>query len=202
MVSRIIDHLVSEAASPVLFFYFRHGDETKTSMTGLLRALLVQLLYQDDSLTEHFHQKCSFISPPELCSLPKLQDLMLETLKSQRSCFIVLDGLDECGQDKPRSKEISEAIIDWFEHVIQKCRAEGGHLRLLLSGQRDGILDQRLSEVPAIGLDTTNSHKQDIRRFAEEKALEIRQRFSVSMESQASIVSKVTDASDGELLHS
>lgn len=202
MVSRIIDHLVSEATSPVLFFYFRHGDETKTSMTGLLQALLVQLLYQDDSLTEYFHQKCFSISRPELCSLPKLQDLMLETLKSQRSCFIILDGLDECGQDKPRSKEISEAIIDWFEHVIPKCRAEGGHLRLLLSGQRDGILDQRLLEVPAIGLDNTDSHKQDIRRFAEERALEIRQRFSVSMESQASIVSKVTDASDGELLHS
>ncbi|KAH8880581.1 hypothetical protein GQ53DRAFT_669656, partial [Thozetella sp. PMI_491] len=202
MVSRIIDHLVAETASPVLFFYFRYGNDTKTSMAGLLRALLVQLLYQDDSLTEWFHQKFASISQSDLCSLARLQDLFIEAAKSQKSFFVILDGLDECEQDDPKSKGVSKAIIDWLdEQVIPACRAEGGYLRLLLSGQRDGILDRRLSEVPAIGLDTTYSHKEDIRRFAKERALEIGRRFSLSIEKQTSIVNKVADAADGMFLY-
>jgi hypothetical protein len=188
-----------KATSPVLFFYFRHGDETKKSMSGLFRALLVQLLYQDHGLTDYFHQECSALSQSELWSLAKLQNLMLETLKGQRSCFIILDGLDECGQDKAMSREISETIIDWFDQqAIPVCQSNGSHVRLLLSGQRDGILDRRLSKFLTIGLDNTSSHKQDIRRFAESRAAEVQQRFSLSPSSQASIATKVTDAADGK----
>lgn len=202
MVSRIIDHLRSEGTALVLFFYFRHGEESKTSMTGLLRALLVQLLYLDGNLTEFFHQKCSPISNSELCSLPSLRHILLQALRSQKACYIVLDGLDECEQERKKLKTTSEEIIDWFmDSVVPVCHGEGGTLHLLFSGQRDGILDRRLSAVPSIGLDNTTFHTQDIRRYAEARATEIRQRFSIKKEKQASIVSKVTDGSNGTAAH-
>src|SRR6266568_978066 len=69
LVSRIIDNLRSQTTAsktPLLFFYFKHHEETKKSMNGMLRALLVQLLYQDDTLIEYFYQKCCSTSTSQL----------------------------------------------------------------------------------------------------------------------------------------
>jgi len=202
MVSQIIDHLVAETVTPVLFFYFRHGNQAKTSFEGLLRALLVQMLYLDDSLTELFHQKFAPLGKSELSALANLQNVLLDTLQSQRDCFVILDGLDECGQESRTSKPTSEQIIDWFiDKVLPACQVEGGTVRLLLSGQRDGVLDKRLSTYPSIGLDLTAFHKKDIQRFSEQRAREIGKRFAISKESEISIAMKVTNRSDGKRPH-
>lgn len=199
MASHIIDHIASDTTSPVLFFYFRHGHEAKTSMAGMLRALLVQLLYRDDSLAEFFHRECSPLSPSQLCSLSKLQDLAVKALKSQNSCYLVLDGLDECGENSRASKQTSESIINWLNgELIPACHTEKSKLRILISGQRDGVLDQKLADVPAISLDSLDSHRKDIQRFVEQRLTAIRQRFSISNEAASSIVSRVISSCDGK----
>jgi len=198
ITSRIIGHLraraVSTNRSPVLFFYFRHGDETKTSMASMLRALLVQLLYQDDSLSEYLHQRCSSNSPSELRSVAKLQEVFLDALRSQRSCFILLDGLDECGCDGQTSID----IVGWLlNRAIPACHKEGGKLHLWISGQRDGVLDQQLLSVPSLNLDTALEHKKDIRSFAGSAVPKIIERFSQTRETATSVVERVATASDG-----
>ncbi|KAK0627418.1 hypothetical protein B0T14DRAFT_135829 [Immersiella caudata] len=203
VASRIIDHLQeSFPACRVLFFYFRHHDESKTTMTGMLRALLAQLLCQDDSLSELFHKSFSSMTQPHIRSLEKLQYLLTATLKSQRMCFIVLDGLDECVQDTSKSRETPGAIVEWFEDcLIPACHTEGANVRLLLSGQRDGVLDQMLKDAPAIGLDDLESHKNDIHLFIKERASKIRERFSMTREGELSILKKVSKSADGMFLY-
>ncbi|OCL02208.1 hypothetical protein AOQ84DRAFT_349486, partial [Glonium stellatum] len=202
LVSRIIDDLRSRIAAskaPLLFFYFKHKEETKNSMAGMLRAILVQLLYQDDTLIEHFYQKCCSISPSELRTLSVLKGLAQESLKSQRCCLIVLDGLDECRDGQDTRHEESEDVIEWFQNsVIPSSYSEGGHIRLLLAGQRDGSLDQRLSTYPAIKLDTADAHLRNIQDYAKSRASDIRKRFFLTSSNEAKIIMKVTTASKGE----
>ena len=202
LVSRIIDHLKSQTAAsktPLLFFYFKHHEETKKSMDGMLRALLVQLLYQDDTLIEYFYQKCCSTSTSELMTLSTLKELAQESLKSQHRCLIVLDGLDECGDGQNTRHEESKGIIEWFGNsVIPTSHSEGGCIRLFLAGQRDGVLDQHLSTYPGIKLDTTNAHLRDIQDYAVSRTSEIRERFSLNHDNQAEIIKRVTAASKGE----
>lgn len=99
LVSRAVEHLKSHPGTspiPLLFFYFKQHEEKKRSINGMLRAILVQLLYQDDTLVEYFYMKCCSASTSELTTLSVLKELAQESLKSQHRCLIVLDGLDEC----------------------------------------------------------------------------------------------------------
>ncbi|RYP51599.1 hypothetical protein DL768_003106 [Monosporascus sp. mg162] len=205
LVSRVVDHLRSEATTtktPLLFFYFKHHEETKNSMGGMLRALLVQLLYQDDTLIEYFYQKCCSTITSELRTLSVLKELAQESLKSQHHCLIVLDGLDECVSGQNTRHEGLKGIIDWFQNsVIPDSRSEGGCIQLLLAGQRDGVLDQHLSALPGIKLDTIDAHLRDIWDYAVSRVSEIRERFPLSHDMQAQITSKVTAASKGMFLY-
>ncbi|KAF2684142.1 hypothetical protein K458DRAFT_279973, partial [Lentithecium fluviatile CBS 122367] len=194
---------VHNAASkiPLLFFYFKQHEETKNSMDGMLRAMLVQLLYQDDTLIELFYQKCCSTSTSELTNFSALKELAQESLKSQNHCFIVLDGLDEC-RNGHKSYEESIRIIEWFQNsVIPESHSEGGSIRLLLAGQRDGVLERHLAACRSIKLDATDAHFRDIQDYAESRTFEIRKRFSLSCAKQAEIIKRVTAASKGMFLY-
>jgi hypothetical protein len=162
LVSRIIDHFRSQKVilrKPMVLFYFKHRDDAKRSMSAMLRALMVQLLYHDDTLLEYLHQKCSPMSKSELTTLPVLQELAKECLTSQDKVWVVLDGLDECGAQQNTDNKESWRIIEWFQNsVMPVSYSQGSRIRLLLAGQRDGYLDQQLSAHPGINLDTTNAH--------------------------------------------
>lgn len=202
LVSRIIAYLRSQrkaSTTPLLFFYFKHHEETKRSMDGMLRAILVQLLYQDDTLVEYFYRKCCSTSTSELVT--NLEELAVKSLKSQRRCLIVLDGLDECGGDQDIEHKESGVIIKWFKNaIIPTSHSEGRCIQLFLAGQRDGVLNQHLSAYPSINLDTTNAHIRDIRGYVESRTSEIGERFSLSHDSQTEIMEKVIAASKGSIL--
>ncbi|KAL6355459.1 hypothetical protein LRP88_11049 [Fusarium phalaenopsidis] len=60
LVSRIINFLQSRKDrlnGPVLYFYFKSRQEDKRSMSGMLRALLNQLIHQDDSAADCVRQR-------------------------------------------------------------------------------------------------------------------------------------------------
>jgi len=167
-------------------------------MTAMLRALIAQLLYQDDSLLEYLHQKCSSMSKSELLTLPILQELAKECFMSQDKAWVVLDGLDECVAKQGPDNMESWRIIDWFQNsVMPVSYSQGSHIRLLLAGQRDGHLDQQLSAHPGINLDTISAHIRDIQDYSKSKATEIRERFSLDPSDKAEIIKKVTETSKG-----
>ena len=164
----------------------------------MLRALIVQLLYQDDSLLEYLHQKCSSMSKSELTTLPVLQELTGECLMNQDKGWVVLDGLDECGSTQDADNKESWRIIEWFQNSVLpvSCPRKNG-IRLLLAGQRDGYLDQQLFAHPSINLDATNAHIRDIQDYSKSRAAEIRERFSLNSSEEAEIIGKVTRTSKG-----
>jgi hypothetical protein len=187
------------ADRPVFFFYFKHKDDRKNSMRGMLQSLLVQVIYHDDVLADYFHNKLSGVSPAELGSLSLLKQLFLEALESQPSCIVILDGLDECVEQSQGIRGTS-SIVKWFhDSVLPSCNAKGCDIRLLLSGQRDGVLDKELSAYDAwnIHVDKAQRHRKDIHNYAVEMAKQISGRFSLDKETEAMIISKVTDGSKG-----
>jgi hypothetical protein len=129
-------------------------------------------MYQDKTLVPAFYEKCSVVSNAEARQLHSLKTWAVEFLKSQNTCTIILDGLDECHHHTGESE--AKKILEWLLlFVIPDCEREGAIVRLLILGQKDGDLDDFLSGYPSIRLDTEVSHSNDVRSFVQARASEM-----------------------------
>lgn len=157
---------------PLMSFYFEYQREGKTKMADMLRLFIVQLLDQDNSALDHLQKKILPADPSQLHSVSWLQETVLDVILAQKHCHIIIDGLDECelGQQKD--------ILMWLlEKVVAESKAQGVCLNILVSGQRNGILDRLLSTFPAIRLDNQVPHLRDITIFSSVKLAQIRKEF-------------------------
>ncbi|KAJ8129490.1 hypothetical protein O1611_g4141 [Lasiodiplodia mahajangana] len=200
LASRIISHLRSLPGITCLFFYFKQSDDTKTSMNYMLRALLIQLITRDAGIAPELYQKCCVVSDSEARQLPSLKAWMTDLLKSQRSCMIILDGLDECNHKSAGDE--AQRILDWLTMtVIPDAEKEGSQIHLLALGQRDGIVDAALSKYPSIRLDDMGAHLDDIHLFTRSRASEIGERFGLESAEELTIIEKVTMTAKGMFLY-
>ncbi|KAI0200165.1 hypothetical protein F4808DRAFT_170914 [Astrocystis sublimbata] len=202
MASTIINKVRTEVGNfhtTCLFFYFKQSSDAKRSMECMLRAFLAQLLSQDKALIPAFREKCNAISNTEARRLQNLQIWTVELLKSQNACTIVLDGLDECHE---HNNGESRAILKWLlSSVLPDCEREGAIIRLLVLGQRDGDLDDVLSDYPSIRIDMQLSHSKDLKSFTQKRAAELGVRFGLDFEEEQDIVRRVTDTAKGMFLY-
>ncbi|RYP66506.1 hypothetical protein DL770_008790 [Monosporascus sp. CRB-9-2] len=158
LTSRVIEHLeqlrsynsAQGQEFSVIYFYFNHMQPDKRTLTGLLLALLSQLIHQDDVLLEQSYQWCLAVDQQKVHSSDTVRYLVSVLLKSQRLCFVILDGLDECvGDPSANPTEEQEQVIDWFDDLTVDPESKESHtckscVRLFISGQRNGVLDKRL----------------------------------------------------------
>ncbi|RYP43713.1 hypothetical protein DL768_009760 [Monosporascus sp. mg162] len=158
LTSRVVEHLeqlksynsAQGQEFSVIYFYFDHMQPDKRTLTGLLLALLSQLIHQDDVLLEQSYQRCLAADQQKVHSSDTARDLVSVLLKSQRLCFVILDGLDECvGDPSANPAEEQEQVIDWFDVLTADPDSKESHtckscVRLFISGQRNGVLEKRL----------------------------------------------------------
>jgi hypothetical protein len=203
IVSRIVDHLKSQMhqlEGALGFYYFKHDSVNgfRQTLSGLLRALLVQLLYQDDALLEYMHQKCAAISKSDLLREPFLKELMKGCLMSQKKVWIVLDGLDECADATEADGMETRRIIQWFQQeIFPRDSPQQASMRLLISGQRDGCIDSMLTGCPTINLEATDQHMLDVEHYTKARALQIKRRFALDSSEEAELVEKVVSTAKG-----
>jgi len=176
----------------------------KRTLTGLLLALLSQLIHQDDVLLEQTYQRCLAVNQQKIRSSDIICDIASVALKSQRLCFVILDGLDECIADLSANQaEEQERIIEWFDGLTTDPDSENSHIcessiRLFISGQRNGVLEERLNSHPSIQLETTTAHTKDIESYAKRRSADIRKKFRISTAIEEDLVNRVTSGAKGE----
>ncbi|EEU42654.1 uncharacterized protein NECHADRAFT_47446 [Fusarium vanettenii 77-13-4] len=174
LMSTVIERLLHERVAPngqsfVGYFYFKHRqNETHNAM---LRAVLEQLLSQNPALSDHLFDEVSLLEGVNLRTTAQLEKLVETAIESYTNLYLVLDGLDECANEEIKN------ILNWSLSLIDdKLRNSGSDLRIILSGQRDGVLDAKLVQQPSISLETS-AHNEDIRRYCELRCKEIAATF-------------------------
>lgn len=79
-----------------------------------------------------------------------LRELTAKAIASQRLCFLVSDGLDECSEEdlRPARHDSQREIIDRLEALMAPevaitpgSDSEGRRIHLLMCGQRNGFLE-------------------------------------------------------------
>lgn len=196
LVSAVVEKLLNEKNAAqnwtaVAYFYFKHGQSNKNTFNSMLRALLDQLIEQDQASSTHFHGRIATEADANLCSTQVLRDLVKIALEDYQAVYMVLDGLDEC-EDGEAAKS-----INWLISLANSAAiGQDAKLRILFSGQRDGVLDSLLASQPSISLDTS-AHLDDIHAYVQEFSNRIKDKFTLSTQIQQGIVSLVLSETKG-----
>ncbi|KAF4980975.1 hypothetical protein FZEAL_3132 [Fusarium zealandicum] len=194
LMSTVIGRLLSEkrtsnGQSSVAYFYFKHGHAR--THNAFLRAFLEQLITQSAALSGELFDELSAIEGENLRGSNKLQELVKKALQTFRVSFLVLDGLDEC------LKEETHRTVQWLLSMVND---EPGDqiLRVIFSGQRDGVLDVLLNGHSSISLETP-AHVDDIRHYCAGFCERIQKKFKLPQEMHDSILTMVTEESKGSI---
>ncbi|TKW56360.1 hypothetical protein CTA1_7211 [Colletotrichum tanaceti] len=201
LVSSIISRLLktqSSKPSPshsVAYFYFKHGNSEKNNHGSFLKAVLTQLISQDTATSQGFFQELSSQADVNIRSRESLQTLTRAALEEYRVSFLVLDGLDECDRGQ------AEVTVKWLLSLLDDDRYVGKtSLRILFSGQRDGLLDALLRSYPAICLESSK-HTADIERYCLQYVPKLRKKFPMTKELETDILSLVSTRAEGMFLY-
>lgn len=171
----------------VAYFYFKHKYSDKQTHNNFMRAMVEQVMTRDPTLLDHLFDDLASIDGVNLRSTRKLESLFMTSLEHFRTCFIVVDGLDEAlpGQ--------ADKSLKWLLPTASgRVPGTTTSIRLLLSGRRDGVLDHELSAQPSITLESISDHGVDIENYCAKIGTDIRSKFSISSEMERKIVSQVT----------
>jgi hypothetical protein len=192
----------SDRRFSVLYFFFKHHHPNKRDFTALLLSLLAQAILQDEVLLDLIYQRLIQTVQQKVRSLSLLRELVELALKAQIVCFVIVDGLDECvGIGTMTPEDAQDEVINWLEALIVTSSSsntvEHGSqqddrcTRLLISGQRNGVLEERLKSWPAIQVNSSSAHMDDIGEYSEVKTQQIQQKFSIDETIRLDIVRRV-----------
>ncbi|RYP59358.1 hypothetical protein DL769_008577 [Monosporascus sp. CRB-8-3] len=215
LTSRIVQHLDKLGSShradgspfSVVYFFFNHQQAEKRDAISLYLSIVSQLIYQDEVVLDYVYEKCHLHDHHTLRSSNTIRDLATEAVRYQRICYLILDGLDECVGTSAASPDTEQGkVLDWLGKLTStgedpQASTGGELLRIFISGQRNGVLDQWLSSYPSIQLDRMQAHYKSIESYTRFKTAKIGKKFKLSEEDIIQIISKVTGQAEGMFLY-
>lgn len=197
IVERLLEEVYVEGSHSdtlVAYFYFKHNQVNKQTHNSFLRALLEQIITRDPALSDHLFDELASINGVKLRSTRTLESLVVSSLEHFRICHIVMDGLDEAAPGE------ADKLLKWLLPTPHgQVRDTTTSIRLLFCGQRDGVLDERLSSQPCISLESAADHDIDIANYCAQLGARIRSKFSISSAMENRIVAQVTAQANGGL---
>jgi hypothetical protein len=159
LASVVVDEARHVQNSTVAFFYCKYDDERRNSFMAVARSVLAQVLSQNSHLLPYFHEKACVSGDAVLSSTAVAEEMLQTALNSCGRVYLIIDGLDECGQ-KERIK-----ISSLFPRITEALPPEDmDSIRCLFVSQDDGIAGKTLGHLPTIQITTEN--KEDLKDFA------------------------------------
>ncbi|KAM0794096.1 hypothetical protein BDR22DRAFT_815754 [Usnea florida] len=152
----------------VIYYFCNHQQASQTQASEVLRSFATQLLAQNTTLAPYIlEQFVNSGQKPTKRNLGKILERLIATLGSLR---IVVDGIDECGQDD--QDEIIEDLLRIKGPVVGACK-------LLLSSRKHPSISRWLHSKPTIRLDDNTDHvNSTISSFIRPRLQSLRNRFS------------------------
>ena len=188
----------------VVYFFFKHSVSEKNKPSALILSLISQLVCQDEVLLDVVYKKCLSVDR-KVRSISLIRELAAIAFGSQRFCFVVVDGLDECIGESAVSSESSQCeVINLFQSMMNHDDAQDSGptdrcVRLLICSQRNGFLEERLTGCLRLQLELKSDHIKDIETYSEAQSLLIQNRFPmyVDEKERKAIIDRVCSGAKG-----
>ncbi|KAI8169545.1 Zinc finger protein [Colletotrichum sp. SAR 10_70] len=164
-------------------------DPIMKSLIHILRRQISDI--QNTMSSQEFFEDFAKQNEVTIRSRESLETLTERALEEYRVSYLILDGLDECEREQARR------TVEWLLALLGLDKYSGKtSLRIIFSGQRDGLLDDILSEFPNIRLESSE-HNADIERYCLQYASKRQKRFRLNKDLETHIASLVTKGAQG-----
>ena len=185
----MVEECINLPSASTAFFYCKYQDDQRNTFLAVSRAILTQLVTQNQELLPYLYDKCLSSGQPSLVSSKLCEELLETMLTTIANTYIILDGLDECGLTERK------AIISFFTSIIEN-NATPGSIRGLFVSQNENDIKKMLRGASAVRLEE-NDNKSDIKGYATHWSLKIQERFKLSPDEQKYIVLAVCERAEG-----
>jgi hypothetical protein len=169
-------YLIEEASFPpesiVLYCLCSYGfgkvDSNACSLT--IRSLIAQIIKHRSDLLPHVYENYVKIGAP--ASLPRTREVLSDLLRTMKSAFLVIDGVDECGVAHQRQ------ILSELQSLLTR-NDEGNTMKVLVCSRETKEIGRRLGRVPKLSLSESKEEvDRDIATFTTKRLAELQERFS------------------------
>jgi hypothetical protein len=193
LASVVVDEARRVPNSTLAFFYCKHKDEMRNSFMAVVRSILAQILFRNPHLLPYFHEKASLSNSTILSSTDIAEEMLQTTLNSCERTYLIIDGLDECGQTE--RMKISSRFLKIAEALAP---AEMDSIRCLFVSQDDGAARKTLGNLPTIRITTEN--KEDLKDFAAVWHEKIEVKFGILRSNDTHIANIISARAQGKYL--
>lgn len=150
-------HRRSDPRIGIAFFYFTFNDDAKQDVSGMLRALLIQLSNRlDDGYTDlaSLHDRYGDGVPP----VPALMESLRRLIQKFQDVYVVLDALDESPRHERRER-VLDALADFRQWSLRG-------LHILVTSRDEVDIREHLNPLPAEDITMKNAGiDKDIQDF-------------------------------------
>ncbi|KAK2741021.1 hypothetical protein FQN57_005757 [Myotisia sp. PD_48] len=199
MASFLVDELDRRAAQPefpakVCYFFCDDKNETNRSATGILCAILHQLISSDYALVQHavpqFIQKGKQFTK----ELKTLWDILM-TIHADPDCgniILIVDALDECEENTRR------LFLDWVAEFTRKQKSGQNYLKIMITSRPEFSIARKMgwSEIQLRTEDEMDHINNDIRLVVYDRleALNFSEKFKLH------VANRLIEKADGTFL--
>jgi NACHT domain len=194
LASLIVDECQKSSASTA-YFYCKEDEDKRNDATSVFTGLLTQLIPQSRnfeqcrSLIPYCHEKSS----TEISPSPKTaEDLLTYFCNTFPSLFFIIDGLDECEQEKRKQ------ILGHLNKIVTMCDKQSpGKVRVLFVS-RD-LPDIKAALPTSTCFDLQNKDTvDDIKNYVKFRAEIVRKQFHLTLDQESEMVENVVTKSEGQ----
>jgi hypothetical protein len=168
---QIIKFIASDK-SLVIRHFCTYSHVASTKYENIVRSLLSQLIRGNGELVAHVYQDCILgKKTPSITTLEQLVCILCASITDEpgktRYLWIVLDGVDECEQNK------QSRLLSLMNQVTSKSASEGSTIcKVLISSRPSQILNKYLRKKQVISLsDESDQLNKSIRMYATQRLL-------------------------------
>lgn len=190
--SHVINHIQQNYVGEhvgLCFAYFSFTDTSFQDLTLLIALFMKQICHQGREIpTVLTKAKQEAKTPADVLDTK----MFTHSTKSYHQMFIVIDGLDECSEEKRLP------ILDF---IVEASSDQSSNIKVFLSSRKEPDIRSRLKSlnVPAIELET-GKVTPDIQNFVRHEAMKLRSESKLLVRDEAlfaEIIQRLVEMSDG-----
>lgn len=190
--SHVVDHIQNNHVGEhtgLCFAYFSFTDQTFQDLGLLIGVFLKQLCHQRGTIPgQLIKAKQEAIEPSDVLDT----DLFIDIARPYERIFIVIDGLDECPEEK------RSPVLDF---IVEASSNSDSNIKIFVSSRKESDINACFKHLstPAIELET-GKITPDIQSFVQHEASRLRTESKLRVRDDtlfAEIIRRLVEKSDG-----
>lgn len=191
LASVLIEECLKQGDCTTCYYYCSENEAaSRDSAKAILRGILLQLVCQHTELIPYCYAKMESSFSSSLSDLSTMNTLLETFCERISRLYVVIDGLDECGDGK-------KDLLETFKSLVEKAEVlSPGKIRVVFLSRPVPEIKNSLPNSQVLVLETENT-KDDIQKYCQHRTREL-VKFDLGDSILNDVVDRICFRADGK----